>query len=458
MVDANNQIKVIIIGYYKGTVFASTPGLAKKVSDEFKKRNAHVIYWTDDAPSDVWYIPLVRFNIKETSKDVIGSIKRLSWIYLANISWRRIESKKIPALISSIENNSEYLFSTFNPALFIGWNTMEFIFGTAADVFRQNNVPVINMETGIIINSLRFDLEHFANEITFPGFDKVHHSLGSEIIKSFELKEHSLYPQLIDHLEIDTISSARRNGKKIILVLGMVESDVGVNDTESEEKRFILPNFLNSYDVAEWAARAKDTFVIYKPHPLYRIYSPYKLKRRGRVNVMKTDPIALIEHSDIVICCFTKLILPAILSRKIVITIGGGFFNGYINGIRISDGGELIKRLESSIDYDYDLEIKKLCALLGYYYSTNWLLLSNTDSLSIKSGIGIEELTIFLLGKSNTNTLPLLILDEKIKLINSEICDRLEKINNIKKKDRYWIQILSNLILRIYSKLTKKLS
>lgn len=409
----------ILIGYLEGTTFTQNNQLGKSISDAFILRGYDAVYLGNSFIKDVLHIPFVEYEICNTEISILSVEEREKWIDRCLKSWTKVAHSKnqAEAIVNAIEINAITVLKHLQPIAFIGWNTMEYRFGIVGDVARKLGIQSFSIETGALFQSLRIDRYNLATQIKFPNIDKKYIQIGNELIKQIVDKNLSLYEQNKYNEDISLIENARKLGKRIVLVLGTLESDVGIFPSECRDSKIILPGFENSYEVAITASLIKTDFVIYKPHPLWKSDFPGSEEDNRNVLTSFTDSILLIDLADIVININGKLIVPLVLKNKLIINIGIGFFSNLEFGFIAFDKDSLIQILSNEFNYDCSKSLANIKFALGFLYSTSWYIFESSDIDIPNECLTINDFVVNILSSLEIdNTVEVRIIDKVIFL------------------------------------------
>ena len=256
----------ILLGFHAGTSPIKNPRVVKNLLDAFKKYGYETVLWSMDELDN---FNSIKYNTKYKGNTeyvpMLTDVERIKW------RERCINRGQLPEIaddvIKDIEWYSEFIFDTINPTIYIGWNNLTFSFGIPADIAIKRGIKVFNLEAGAIMQSWRFEEYNFAKKIEYPVFDIYYSEIGKQLLKQAPIDNSSIYKQETLNEEQIHILNKKKEGKRIVLVLGTLEGDVGATKF-GIEKDLILPDFEDSYSVAAKASINTYDLVVYKPHPL----------------------------------------------------------------------------------------------------------------------------------------------------------------------------------------------
>jgi hypothetical protein len=347
-----------------------------------ESKNHNILVWTAD--ENALLTPYTKdvneaLKYKIVLKDKFSLIKLILYLnfkwFFRFKKWANISSFKVgkiayfkKVLISFI------LLDRTKPDYFFCWNQMCPHFGIANEVARKLKIETRTIEWGILPNSFYFDIKGSfgfsqLHQITPKQTNSViYKELGEKIYQNIKDKNLSVYSQKKEELEF-----LKNNNSRIILVLGIDESDSNIHPTWPDDRKIHLPFHRSCLDAAlDISEQLNNYLVIYKPHPSRNKYTGI-LKKSDNLYIVNSDPNQLINLATAVVCFGSKMEINCILKDKPLLVFGGGLLANKGCATVINNKKNMKKFLEIALNSKLinDDKITNFKNYLGYFYEHN---------------------------------------------------------------------------------------
>ena len=347
-----------------------------RLEKHFAKCGYHLVTW--HRGEQLGSQPLTFEPSANVSNHSDGSgIDPKPWEVAIEKSWQPYEGSR--SYVDRAIAYSRRVIEKLQPAVYVGWNTLEPQFGIPAAVARSMGIPVVSIEAGFLPGSIRFDQGDLSTPTVFfdaeidEGEAYGKYLLGNDVSNPAA--------QEISSKPVNTVW--KKSGIKV-LVVGCVEPDLGIFGG-FESKNCFLKGFNDSTEIANCLAADEDLSVVFRPHPLWGEKFPGLEDHHARVAVSFADSRDLISDAEVVVVAGGKLEGRVILDGKPMVRPGVGFLPCPEIGFTETDPERLVDCVKKALKTNNpDEQIKRFTSLIGILYKNGWARVAGPDDEKIE--------------------------------------------------------------------------